>query len=52
MENAEVYITSKEKPRRNFREVIIYNVVFNPFSTRFGLHNTPFPGLLRKSIGA
>ena len=32
MENAEVYITSKEeKNRRNFGEVIIYNVVFNPF---------------------
>ena len=56
MENAEVYITSKDekKNRRNFGEVIIYNVVFNPFSSRVGLplHNTPFPGLLMKSIGA
>ena len=53
MENAEVYITSKEKNRRNFGDVIIYNVVFNPFSSRFGLplHNTPFPGLLMKSSG-
>ena len=44
----------KKKNRRNFGEVIIYNVVFNPFSSRFGLplHNTPFPGLLMKSIGA
>ena len=32
MENAEVYITSKEqKTRRSFGEVIIYNLVFNPF---------------------
>ena len=55
MENAEVCITSKEgKNRRNFGQVIIYNVVFNPFSSRFGLplHNTPFSGLLMKSIGA
>ena len=55
MENTEVYITSKEeKNRRNFGEVIIYNVVFNPFFSRFGLplHNTPFPGFLMKSIGA
>ena len=55
MEIAEVYITSKEeeKNRRNFGEVIIYNLVFNPFYSRFGLplHNTPFPGLLMKSSG-
>ena len=53
---------------------MIYNVVFNPFSSRVGLdypyiyilsvcspfsdrvglplHNTPFPGVLMKSIGA
>ena len=32
MENAEVYITSKEeKNRRNFGEVIIYNVVLIRF---------------------
>ena len=38
MENAEVYITSEEeKNRRNFGDVIIYNVDFNPFSSRFGL---------------
>ena len=43
MENAEVYLTSK-KEKKNFGEVIIYNVVFNPFSSRFGLplHNTLF----------
>ena len=54
MENAEVYITSKEEKNiRNFGEVIIYNVVFNLFFSRFELplHNTPFPGLLMKSIG-
>ena len=47
-----IYIKGK-KNRRNFGEVIIYNVVFNPFSSRFGLplHNTPFPGLLMKSSG-
>ena len=54
VENAEVYITSKEKNRRNFGGLISYNVVFNPFSSRFGLplHNTHFPGLLMKSIRA
>ena len=33
---------------------MIYNVVFNPFSSRVGppLHNTPFLGFLMKSIGA
>ena len=56
MENAEVYITSKEEKATEgtSERLIIYNVVFNPFSSRFGLplHNTPFPGLLMKSIGA
>ena len=51
MENAEVYITSKEE-KKSFGVVIIYNVVLNLFSSRFGLplHTTPFPGLLMKSI--
>ena len=53
MENGEVYIISKEKNRSTFGEIFTYNVVFNPFSARFGrpLHNTPLPGLLMKSIG-
>ena len=58
MQNAEIFIYNikgrEEKNKMNFGEVIIYNVVFNLLSSRFGLplHNTPFPGLLMKSIGA
>ena len=48
MENANVYILSNGDTQRNFREVMICNVVFNPFSSRvvLPLYNTPFPRVL------
>ena len=43
-----MYISSNGENQRNFREVMICNVVFNPFSSRvvLPLNNTPFPRVL------
>ena len=47
-ENANVYIPSNGEKQINFREVMIYNVVFDPISSRvvLPLHSTPFPRVL------
>ena len=50
MENANVYIPSNGENQMNFREVMICNVVLNPFSSRvvLPLHNTPFSRVLEE----